>query len=57
VCWDVLPIWRHISELFNRVSNVWHVEIMIKSVIGDVAKCVDNDSEVFVLKSLEYFYI
>jgi len=45
------PIGVSLAESFNLISNVWHVEIMIQSVIGDVRR-VDNDSEVFVLKSL-----
>jgi len=40
-------IGASLAESFN-LSNVWHAEIMI----GDVPMCVDNDSEVFVLKSL-----
>jgi len=46
-----------LAEPFNLVSNVWHVEIMISSIIGNVPRSVDNDSEISVLKSLEYFYI
>jgi len=34
------------------VSNIWHVEIMISLVINDVPRCIDNEFEVFVLKSL-----
>jgi len=30
---------------------------MMWSVIADVPRCDGNDSEVFVLKSLEYFYV
>jgi len=46
-----------LTELFDLVSNVWYVEIVVQSIIGDVARCVDNDSEVFVLKFLNYFYV
>jgi len=46
------PVGASLPESFNLVSNVWHAEI-----IGDVPRCVDNDSEIFVLKSLEYFCI
>jgi len=40
-----------LAESFNLVSNVWYVKIMIQSVIGDVPRCIDNDSqfEIFVL--------
>jgi len=31
------PIGVSLAESFNLVSNVWHVEIMMQSVIGDVA--------------------
>jgi len=41
-----------LTECFNLVSNVWHVEIVMQNVIGDVAKSVDDDSEISVLKSL-----
>jgi len=40
-------------ESFNLVSNAWHHDVR---VIGDVPKSVDNDSEVFVLKCLKYFF-
>jgi len=43
-----------LTELFNLVSNV---EIVVWSIIGDVPRCVDDDSEVFVLKCLNYFYV
>jgi len=46
-----------LAQSFNLVFNVWHVEIMMKSGINNVLRCVDNDSEIFVLKSLEYFYL
>jgi len=38
-----------LTEFFNLVSNAWYVEIVMQSIIGDVARCVDNDSEVFEL--------
>jgi len=37
------------TELFNIL--VWYVEY------HDVPRCVDNDSEVFVLKSLSHFHV
>jgi len=45
-----------LTELFNLVSNVWYVEIVIQSIIDDVPRCVDNDS-VSVLRSLNYFHV
>jgi len=41
-----------LAQSFNLVSNVWHVEIMMKSGIGNVLRCVDNDSEISILKCL-----
>jgi len=46
-----------LTELFNLVSNVRYVEIVVWSIIGDVATCVGDDSEIFVSKSLNYFYV
>jgi len=43
-----------LAESFNLVSNVWYVEIMTQTVIGDVSSCGDDDSEVSVLKSLKF---
>jgi len=40
-----------LTESFNLVSNIWYVKTMMQNVIGDVPRSVDNDSEVFVLKS------
>jgi len=33
------------------------IEIVVYNIIGDVPRCVDDDVEVFVLKSLDYFYV
>jgi len=44
-------------ELFNIVSNVWYVEIIVQSIIDNIPRWVDNDSEVYLLKSLKNFYV
>jgi len=44
------PIGVSLVESFNLVSNVWYGW-------DHNVECVDNDSEIFVLKPLKYFYI
>jgi len=43
------PIGVSLIELFNLISDAW---LRSCSVSGDVSRCVDNDSEIFVLKLL-----
>jgi len=41
-----------LAESFNLVSNVWHVEIMLQSVIDYMPRSIDNNSKVSVWKFL-----
>jgi len=43
------PIGVSLAKSFNLVSNIWHVEVVMQSVIN-VSRYIDNYSEVFVLK-------
>jgi len=46
-------IGASLAESFNLVFNIWHIEIMMPSVIDDVSRCVDNNFEV----SFEIFVV
>jgi len=46
------PIGVSLAESFNLVSNLWHFCRMMQNVIDDIAKSVNDDSELSVLKSL-----
>jgi len=36
------PIGVSLAESFNLVPKLWHVEIMMQTVIGDVPRSVDD---------------
>jgi len=48
-CSSTLSAYLWLSLL---ISSLTYVEIMLYSIIVDLPRCIDNDSEVFVLESL-----
>jgi hypothetical protein len=49
---DLHPVSISLVEFSYLVSNVWHVKIMVQSVISNIARCINDNSKEFVLEPL-----